>query len=83
MTEPAGQAPDQDYTLRVLSEAVARITARVNDLDTPERDTSITDADLGAALELWITALLALLPRDRVDRLLAGLGIHAARHHDT
>lgn len=78
MTENAGQTPDGDYTLRVLSEAVCRVTARYNDLDAPQRDAGIADADLGDALELWVTALLALLPPDRVSRMLAALGICAA-----
>lgn len=47
----------------------------------PERDTGITDADLGVALELWVVTMLTLLPRDRVDNILAGLGIYAAAGH--
>lgn len=77
MTE-AQPATDRDYTLRALAEAVARITARSHDLEPPDRDTAITDADLALVLETWVTALLAALPPERVGRILARLGLAAA-----
>lgn len=73
-------APDRDYTLRALAEAVARITARHGDLEPPDRDQAITDADLTLVLEVWLAGLLAALPAERVGRILARLGLYAAGH---
>lgn len=71
-------APDRDYTLRALAEAVARITARHGDLEPPGRDQAVADADLALVLEVWVTALLAALPAERVGRILGRLGLYAA-----
>lgn len=81
MTKPPSQTSDEAYTLSVLREAIGRATARHHNIAIPERDPAIPDADLSLTFELWTAELLALLPRDRVDNILAGLGIYAAAGH--